>query len=123
MAGRLGGMELLHYLFLPGGWKPLSGKLCFVCDPCSDLYGFVVIFKYIFIDHFTLHQLPNISSSLALCRFFQKYFLDLTIKAGRFTSVFFFFDPSKLALSDLKFKIIRIHLSSATVFIHLLLYF
>lgn len=81
MAGRLGGMELLHYLFLPGGWKPLSGKLCFVCDPCSDLYGFVVIFKYIFIDHFTLHQLPNISSSLALCRYFQKYFLDLMIKA------------------------------------------
>ncbi len=26
MAGPLGGLELIHYLFLPGGWKPVTGK-------------------------------------------------------------------------------------------------
>lgn len=26
MAGPLGGLELVHYLFLPGGWKPVTGE-------------------------------------------------------------------------------------------------
>lgn len=34
MAGPLGGLELLHHMFLPGSWKPVSGKL-YCCNQCS----------------------------------------------------------------------------------------
>lgn len=37
MAGPLGGLELIHYLLLSGGWKPVTGNVCVfrlvvVCD-------------------------------------------------------------------------------------------
>lgn len=65
MAGPLGGLELLYYLLLSGGWKSVTGSLYFGC--MATLLFPVVLTSFLFVCYYavTLEVIANIISLLS----------------------------------------------------------